>query len=158
MTVDWAKRPVTIPNLTSIFCIALIMCLLYGQDAPAKVRPKLTGTYVYVDYTGHLRPDVGILRVEQTSPKKIDFSLHCYYRYSDSLRQHVGNADGTVDLVNGVAVYRNEESGSPFTLTMKFTNGKVTISQTGEGEFGANVRADGRYTRTSMKTNNYLKY
>lgn len=124
----------------------------YGTQG---VSPSsVTGTYD--------GPHTGTLDVLELPGKRIQFYLIVLEDVPPSRGPDQGEASGIVPLRHGVAVYHipvdldNPDRGGG-TLTLRFSRGKVRVSQEGDMEFGAGVGASGTYIRHSRKPPKFNK-
>ena len=112
-----------------------------------KKSPALTGTYIL---KGRNRAG-GTLLVRQVSPGSIEFDLECN-RGAPSYNSGVARA--TIDVLDGIAVYRTTEFNGPCEIKFNFKGASVTLSQTGVGfacGFGNGVSCGGTYRLKNRK-------
>lgn len=115
---------------------------------------NVTGTYD--------GPHTGTLDVLELPRKRIQFYLIVLEDVPPSKGPDQGEASGIVPLRHGLAVYHipvdldNPDRGGG-TLTLRFSRGKVRVSQEGDMEFGAGVSASGTYIRHSRKPPKFNK-
>jgi hypothetical protein len=94
------------------------------RPGASKRSPILTGTY---SLRG--RGDSGaILRVNQFSAHQIEFEMECR-RGAPSY--NTGAVRGTIDVIDGIAIYSVGEFGGPCKFKFNFKGSSVVISQTG---------------------------
>ena len=62
---------------------------------------------------------------------------------------NTGEGSGIARIEGNTAIFKPDGAEDECKITMKFSNGKLTVDQTGICGFGFNVRADGAYKRTS---------
>ena len=134
----------------SIFALILGMPLTsIAKDKPrvARKSPALTGTYSLKRSKGA----VGSLLVRQLSSNSIEFELECN-RGAPSYNS--GMARATIDVIDGIAVYRISEFGGPCEIKLTFTETAVSVSQSGIGfecGFGHGVYCGGTYRLRNRK-------
>ena len=119
-----------------------------GQRTSAKKKPTLTGTYVLKRSKGA----GGTLLVRQVSPQSIEFDLECN---RGAPAYNSGGARGTVDVLDGIAVYHITEFNGPCEIKFDFRGNTVQVSQSAgafECGFGNGVVCDGTYRLRSRKT------
>jgi hypothetical protein len=119
-----------------------------GQNrARIEKRSALTGTYVL-----KLRRGAGgTLLVRQLSQNKIEFDLDCN-RGAPSY--NMGLARATIDVKDGIGVYRTTEFNGPCEIKFEFKRAAVVVSQTGADfacGFGHGVDCGGTYRLKSRK-------
>ena len=139
-------------RLVGLLMLALFLAMPatgIGKERPSvsKKRWPLTGSYVLKRTKGA----GGVLLVKQVSPNRIEFELNCN-RGAPSY--NMGIARATVDIKNGVAVYRTTEFTGPCELKLAFKGTRVVVSQTGSDSdcgFGHGVYCDGVYRLKSRK-------
>lgn len=113
----------------------------------------LTGTY-----TLKLRNRAGgTLLVRQIAPTRIEFDLECN-RGAPSYNS--GLAHGTIDVRDGIAVYRVTEYNGPCEIRFDFRARVVNIAQDGDDfacGFGHGVDCSGAYRLVSHKAPKFKK-
>ena len=67
------------------------------------------------------------------------------------LTANTGEGSGTAKIEGDTAIFKPEGAEDECKITLKFTGGKLVVTQEGMCGFGFNVRADGTYKRTSAK-------
>jgi len=125
-----------------------------GKSPQRTKKPKtLTGTY-----TLKLRNRAGgTLLVHQLSPTRIEFDLECN-RGAPSY--NMGMAHGTMDVNDGIAVYRVTEFNGPCEIRFDFRASVVNIKQNGDDfacGFGHGVDCGGAYRLVSHKPPKFKK-
>lgn len=81
---------------------------------------------------------------------KVEFSG--VYEYRDrqgDLTANVGEARGIAMIEGDTATFKADPDEEKCLITMKFTDGKMIVTQTGICGFGLNVTAAGTYRKTS---------
>src|SRR4030095_14281297 len=64
---------------------------------------------------------------------------------------NTGEGSGIAKIEGDTAIFKPEGAEEECKITLKFTGGKLVVTQDGMCGFGFNVRADGTYKRTSSK-------
>jgi hypothetical protein len=114
------------------------------EGKPHPVPPQgLTGTWTLTadpDESIEIKDEHGTLR----------FAVHALWKGLNwkEYGPNIGEIGGTVPLKNGKAVYQDTELACK--LAMTFKGDTLEVEQEGDCGFGANVRADGTYKRTSL--------
>lgn len=116
------------------------------EGKPHPVPPQgLTGTWAR-----DVDPDDNTIEVKELPGGKLRFAVMAIWKGPNWKESgpHTGEIGGTADLHNGKAVFKDKEADC--MLTMSFSGNKLKVEQEGSCGFGANVRADGTYKRTSL--------
>jgi hypothetical protein len=121
----------------------------FAKERPrvSKKSPPLTGAYVLRRRKGA----GGTLLVRQLSPNSIEFEIDCN-RGAPSYNS--GVARSTIDVLDGIAVYRISEFNGPCELKFNFKGAAVVVSQTGADfacGFGHGVYCGGTYNLKSRE-------
>lgn len=127
--------------ISAIILVMPLAGIASQRPGASKKPPALTGTYVFKGRNGA----GGTLLVRQVSPNRIEFELECN-RGAPSYNS--GLARATVDVLDGLAVYRVTEFNGPCEIKMNFKGTAVVVSQTGVGfecGFGNGVHCGGTY-------------
>ena len=137
---------------TALLILVLFLALPVTHMAKARQRvsrksPPLTGTYVQSGRKGA----GGTLLVRRLDSNRIEFDLECS-RGAPSFNSGVAHA--TIDVLEGIAVYRVTEFNGPCELKFDFRGSSVVVFQTGEDfacGFGHGVDCSGTYRLKSRK-------
>jgi len=116
------------------------------EGKPHPVPPQgLTGTWAR-----DVDPDDNTIEVKELPGGKLRFAVMAIWKGPTwkEYGPHMGEIGGTADLHNGKAIFKDKEADC--TLAMSFSGNKLKVVQEGSCGFGANVRADGTYKRTSL--------
>jgi hypothetical protein len=133
--------------MSALFLLIPLTSIAKERPRVSKKSPPLTGTYVLRGRKGA----GGTLLVRQLSPNRIDFHIE-YNRGAPSYNS--GVARSTIDVLDGIAVYRISEFNGPCELKFNFKGAAVSVSQTGDDfacGFGHGVYCGGTYHRKSRK-------
>jgi len=123
----------------------LASVVLVAQAVNATATTPLTGTWSY----GSVETGGGDLRCIEKNGL-VRFQLNCN-RGAPGYNQ--GFIEGEFKVLNGIGIYKTDEFG-PCSLTFEFKGNTVKVTQSGKDSdcgFGANVYANGVYTRISRK-------
>ena len=90
------------------------------------------------------------IEVKEAPAGKLRFAVHALWKGMnwEKYGPNIGEIGGIADLHNGKAVFKDADADC--LLTMSFNGAKLKVEQEGGCGFGANVRADGTYKRTSL--------
>jgi len=138
-----------------LLIVLLIAPLSTFASSPQRSKKPLTLTGTY---TLKLRSRAGgTLLVRQLSPTSIEFDLECN-RGAPSY--NMGLAHGTIDVHDGIAVYRVTEYNGPCEIRFDFRARVVNIKQDGDDfacGFGHGVDCSGAYRLISHKPPKFKK-
>ena len=133
--------------LSALLLVMPLSSVAQQRPLPSRKSPALTGTYLLKARGGR----VGSLMVRQQSPNRIDFELDCN-RGAPSYAS--GLARATIDVLDGIAVYRTTEFNGPCEIKLIFKGSTVVVSQTEVGftcGFGNGVDCGGTYRLKNRK-------
>ncbi|HJX98358.1 MAG TPA: lipocalin family protein [Chthoniobacterales bacterium] len=83
---------------------------------------------------------------------QIEFSGVYEYKTGNGERTaNTGEGSGIAKIEGDTATFKPDGAEEECKITLKFTGGKLVVTQDGMCGFGFNVRADGTYKRTSSK-------
>ena len=80
---------------------------------------------------------------------QIEFSGTYEYKSPAGPTANTGEGSGIARIEGDTAIFKPEGAEDECKITLKFTGGKLVVTQTGFCGFGHNVVADGTYKRTS---------
>jgi len=66
-----------------------------------------------------------------------------------------GEASGVATIAGDTAIFKPEGAEDECQITLRFTGGKLVVTQTGICGFGHNVSAEGTYKKVSSKKPNF---
>jgi hypothetical protein len=79
----------------------------------------------------------------------VEFSGSHEYKSRAGPMANTGEGHGVASIEGDTAVFKPDGAEDECRITMKFTRGKLMVTQTGVCGFGNNVTAEGTYKRTS---------
>lgn len=127
---------------TIAFCLIAILRINAGNDVTAA---QVNGTWKYRDN------EFKIWALGQQK-LQIEFSGVYEYKTGDGERTaNTGEGSGTAKIEGDTAVFKPEGAEDECKITLKFSGGKLIVTQDGICGFGFNVRADGTYKKISSK-------
>jgi hypothetical protein len=127
---------------TIAFCLIAILRINAGNDVTAA---QVNGTWKYRDN------EFKIWALGQQK-LQIEFSGVYEYKTGDGERTaNTGEGSGTAKIEGATAVFKPEGAEDECKITLKFSGGKLIVTQDGICGFGFNVRADGTYKKISSK-------
>lgn len=129
-----------------ILAIALSFIIISRVDAGGDVTAaQVNGTWSY------RQNEFKILALGQQK-LQIEFSGAWEHKTGNGeLTANTGEGSGTAKIEGDTAIFKPEGAEDECKITLKFTGGKLVVTQEGMCGFGFNVRADGTYKRTSSK-------
>lgn len=80
---------------------------------------------------------------------QIEFSGTYEYRTPQGPSANEGQASGVARIEGNTAIFKPDGAGDECKITLKFTRGKLVVTQTGTCGFGNNVTAEGTYKKAS---------
>ncbi|HET9800629.1 MAG TPA: hypothetical protein VFP82_02995 [Chthoniobacterales bacterium] len=129
-----------------ILAIALSFIIISRVDAGSDVTAaQVNGTWSY------RQNEFKILALGQQK-LQIEFSGAWEHKTGNGeLTANTGEGSGTAKIEGDTAIFKPESAEDECKITLKFTGGKLVVTQEGMCGFGFNVSADGTYKRTSSK-------
>jgi hypothetical protein len=82
---------------------------------------------------------------------QIEFSGVYEYKTPQGPSANEGEGSGIATIEGDTAVFKPEGAEEECRITLKFTGGKLVVTQTGICGFGHNVSAEGTYKKVSTK-------
>ena len=82
---------------------------------------------------------------------QVEFSGTYEYKTPQGPSANEGQGSGVATIEGDTAIFRPEGAEEECQITLKFTGGKLVVTQTGICGFGHNVTAEGTYKRVSIK-------
>lgn len=82
---------------------------------------------------------------------QIEFSGTYEYQSPQGPTANEGQGSGIARIEGNTAIFKPEGAEDDCKITLKFTDGKLVVTQTGICGFGNNVSADGTYKKVSSK-------
>ena len=129
-----------------ILAIALSFIIISRVDAGGDVTAaQVNGTWSY------RQNEFKILALGQQK-LQIEFSGAWEHKTGNGeLTANTGEGSAIAKIEGDTAIFKPEGAEDECKITLKFTGGKLVVTQEGMCGFGFNVRADGTYKRTSSK-------
>ena len=82
---------------------------------------------------------------------QVEFSGVYEYKTPKSPMANEGEGSGVATIEGDTAIFKPEGAEEECQITLKFTGGKLVVTQTGICGFGHNVSAEGTYKKVSSK-------
>jgi len=82
---------------------------------------------------------------------RVEFSGVYEYKSPQGLTANEGEGSGVATIEGDTAIFKPEGAEEECQITLKFTGGKLLVTQTGICGFGHNVSAEGTYKKTSSR-------
>jgi len=82
---------------------------------------------------------------------QIEFSSVYEYKTPQGPSANEGEGNGIATIEGDIAIFKPEGAEEECRITLKFTGGKLLVTQTGICGFGHNVSAAGTYRKVSAK-------
>jgi hypothetical protein len=129
-----------------ILAIALSFIIISRVDAGGDVTAaQVNGTWSY------RQNEFKILALGQQK-LQIEFSGVWEHKTGNGeLTANTGEGSAIAKIEGDTAIFKPEGAEDECKITLKFTGGKLVVTQEGICGFGFNVRADGTYKRISSK-------
>jgi hypothetical protein len=82
---------------------------------------------------------------------RVEFSGVYEYKSPQGLTANEGEGSGVATIEGDTAIFKPEGAEEECQITLKFTGGKLLVTQTGICGFGHNVSAEGTYKKISSR-------
>ena len=82
---------------------------------------------------------------------QVEFSGVYEYKTPQGPTANTGEGNGVATIEGDIAIFKPEGAEEECRITLKFTGGKLVVTQTGICGFGHNVTAAGTYKKVSAK-------
>ncbi|MBX7222543.1 MAG: hypothetical protein K1Y36_21530 [Blastocatellia bacterium] len=82
---------------------------------------------------------------------KVEFSGVYEYKSAGGLTANTGEGKGIATIEGDTAIFKPENTEDECQITMKFTQGKLLVTQKSNCGFGLNVWAEGTYRKTNSR-------
>jgi hypothetical protein len=82
---------------------------------------------------------------------QIEFSGTHEYKSLAGLMANTGDGHGVASIEGDTAIFKPDGAEDECKITMKFTHGKLVVTQAGTCGFGAGVSAEGTYMKVSTR-------
>src|SRR5215471_326038 len=82
---------------------------------------------------------------------QVEFSGIYEYKTPQGPMANEGEGNGIATIEGDTAIFKPEDAEEECQITLKFTDGKLVVTQTGICGFGHNVSAEGTYKKVSSK-------
>jgi hypothetical protein len=101
----------------------------------------------------HLKTKYGEFKVWALGKQRLQIEFSGVYEYKTPQGPTVneGEGSGIATLEGDTAIFKPEGAEDECRITLKFTGGKLVVTQTGICGFGHNVTAGGTYKKVSAK-------
>ena len=86
---------------------------------------------------------------------RIEFSGVYEYKTPQGLTANEGEGSGVATIEGDTAIFKPEGAEEECQITLRFTGGKLVVTQTGICGFGHNVSAAGTYKKVSARKPNF---
>lgn len=101
---------------------------------------------------GTWKSKTGEFKILALGNQKLKVEFSGIYEYRDGQGNptaNLGEGSGVAHIEGDTAIFNPYPDDEACKITMKFTNGKLIVTQTGNCGFGHNVTAAGTYRKTS---------
>jgi hypothetical protein len=136
--------------MTEFACVgAMCFALASITTAIADSHQRVTATQV----NGTWRTKGGEFKIWALGKQRLQVEFFGVYEYTiaQGRTANEGEGSGIAAIQADTAIFRPEGAEEECQITLKFTDGKLTVTQTGICGFGHNVSAEGTYKKVSSK-------
>jgi hypothetical protein len=131
--------PIKTLLLTGAFCLMIAPQVHAQTDVAAK---QVNGTWKY-------RKNEFRIWALGEQKLQIEFSGVFEYKNAYGPTANTGEGSGIAHIEGDTAIFKPENAEEECKITLKFTGGKLVVTQTGICGFGFNVSAEGTYKKVS---------
>lgn len=126
-----------------------LFAVLYTTQARAAMQTVVTAAQV----NGTWDSKHGAFKVWALGNQKLKVEFDGVYEYTSSAgpMANTGEGRGIAFIEGNTAIFRPDGAEDECKITMKFTRGKLIVTQESNCGFGHNVTADGTYRKTSSR-------
>ncbi len=126
-----------------------LFAVLYTTQARAAMQTVVTAAQV----NGTWDSKYGTFKVWALGNQKLKVEFDGVYEYTSSAgpMANTGEGRGIAFIEGNTAIFRPDGAEEACKITMKFTRGKLIVTQESNCGFGLNVTADGTYRKTSSR-------
>jgi hypothetical protein len=131
-------------------CAALaLFATLYTTQARAGMQTVVTAAQV----NGTWDSKYGTFKVWALGNQKLKVEFDGTYEYTSSAgpMANTGEGKGIAFIEGNTAIFKPDGAEDECKITMKFTRGKLIVTQESNCGFGHNVTANGTYRKTSSR-------
>jgi hypothetical protein len=95
----------------------------------------------------------GEFKVLALGNQKLRVEVFCSYQYVSQYGPdaNTGEAEGIAFIEGDTAIFKPDGAGEECQMTLKFTRGKLVVTQEGSCGFGLNVTAEGTYRKINRR-------
>ena len=133
--------------------LPILWLSLFTISLPLEARESVSAAEVNGTFTNQVGSTFEILALGKNKLHVSFLGVYVYKPPKGEPMARTGEASGTADIQGDTAVLRPEGVETSCTIRIHFSKpGKIQVSQDGDSPdcgFGANVRADGIYRKTS---------
>jgi hypothetical protein len=140
-------------TLAAVVCIVTCSFIASAEPLASKNSKDVTAAQVNGTWTCRLNT----LKVWALGNNKLQVAFDGTYEYKSPQgpMANTGQGGGIAKIEGDTAIFRPEGAEEECKITMKFTGGKLMVTQVGTCGFGNRVVADGTYKKTSSKKPNF---
>lgn len=149
MIADWQDGFLLTMNQTSTIILVIALCLATAATVQAGSEKSVTATQV----NGTWKTKSGEFKIWALGKQRlqVEFSGVYEYKTSHGPTANVGEGSGIASIEGDTATFKPEGAEEECQITLKFTGGKLVVTQNGICGFGHNVSAEGTYKKVSSK-------
>lgn len=133
----------------AILGLAISSGNVHAGPVPAKGSKEVTAAQV--NGTWSYRGNTLKVQALGNNQLRVAFDGTFEYKTPQGLMANTGEGGGIATIEGDTAIFRPEGAEEGCKITMKFTGGKLIVTQEGICGFGNRVTADGTYKKTSKK-------
>ena len=131
----------------------LLMLLWLATVFPLTVRADSDKSVTAAQVNGTWKTKSGEFKIWALGKQRlqVEFSGVYEYKTSQGPMANEGEGSGIAAIEGDTAIFKPEGAEEECRITLKFTGGKLVVTQIGSCGFGHNVNAGGTYRKVSSK-------
>jgi hypothetical protein len=127
------------------------LCLAAGSIGPLRAGSHTSVTAAQVNGTWKTKQAEFKIWALGHQRLQVEFSGVYEYKTTQGPTANTGEGSGIAMIEGDTAIFKPEGAEEECRITLKFTGGKLVVTQTGICGFGNNVTAAGTYKKVSAK-------
>jgi hypothetical protein len=140
---------------TAKFVYIGMVCLAIASISSSHAESDKSVTAAQVN--GTWKNKSGEFKIWALGKQRLQVQFFGVYEYKSPAgpMANEGEASGTATIQGDTAIFKPEGAEDECQITLKFSGGKLIVTQTGMCGFGHNVSAEGTYKKVSSKKPNF---
>jgi hypothetical protein len=138
-------------NQQSKSILLMLLCLAAAFTLPVRADTDKSVTAAQVNGTWKTKSGEFKIWALGKQRLQVEFSGVYEYKTPQGAMANEGEGRGIATIEGDTAIFKPEGAEEECRITLKFTGGKLVVTQTGICGFGHNVSAEGTYRKVSSK-------